>query len=99
MQIQAISTKGSAMRKSFCVFCADNGEYPASLESGKVYRAFVDADADAEEMVRVVDESGEDYLFPSHYFEHIALPAPVRRKLRRLPTPLSKGGPRARMRS
>jgi hypothetical protein len=85
------------MRKSFWVICVDNHEYPASLERGKVYRAF--ADADAEEMVRVVDESGEDYLFPSYYFERIALPAPVRRKLRRLPTPLSNARPRARMRS
>jgi hypothetical protein len=87
------------MRKSFWVICVDNHEYPASLERGKVYLAFPDADADAEKMVRVVDESGEDYLYPSHYFEHIALPAPVRRKLRRQMTPFSKARPSVRMRS
>lgn len=87
------------MRKSFWVICVDNLEYPASLERGKIYHAFTDVDADAEEMVRVVDESGEDYLFPSHYFERITLPAPVQRKLRRLPNQLSKARPHARMRS
>jgi hypothetical protein len=71
------------VRKSFWVICVDNHEYPASLERGKVYRAFADACADAEEMVRVVDESGEDYLFPLQYFERIALPARVQRELRR----------------
>ena len=86
------------MRKSFWVICVDNHEYPASLERGKVYRAFVDADADAEEMIRVVDESGEDYIFPAHYFERITLPAPVQRKLRRLPTLLSITNPRVRIR-
>ncbi|MFH1110394.1 MAG: hypothetical protein V1790_14530 [Planctomycetota bacterium] len=69
------------MRKSFWVICVDNHEYPASLERGKVYRAF--ADADAEEMVRIVDETGEGYLFPLQYFERIALPARVQQELRR----------------
>jgi len=87
------------MRKSFWVICVENHDYPASLERGKVYRALPDAEGDAEEMIRVVDESGEDYLFPSHYFERIALPAPIQRKLRRLSTPLSKAKTRARMRS
>ncbi len=85
------------MRKSYWVICVDNHEYPASLERGKVYHAC--ADADAEEMVRVVDESGEDYLFPSHYFERIILPSPIQRKLRRPPVPLSNSRPRARIRS
>ena len=71
------------MRKSFWVICVDNHEYLASLERGKVYRAFADADADGEEMVRIVDESGEDYLSPLQYFERIALPDRVQRELRR----------------
>lgn len=87
------------MRKSFWVICVDNLEHPASLERGKVYRAFTDAEADAEEMVRVVDESGEDYLFPSQYFERITLPAPIQRKLRQRPAPLFNVKSPARMRS
>lgn len=55
------------------VICIDNTDYPASLELHKVYRALPDAEAEVEGDLRVIDESGEDYLYPADYF----LPLPV----------------------
>jgi len=48
--------------------CVDNSEYPVSLELHKVYRVIPDADAEKDGDVRIVDETGEDYLFPAEYF-------------------------------
>jgi len=56
------------------LFCIKNDDYPASLEVRKVYRAFPDESAAARHLVRVVDESGEDYLYPEDYFVPIELP-------------------------
>jgi hypothetical protein len=54
--------------------CVNNEAYPASLEVRKVYQALPDAAAASRGFVRVVDESGEDYLYPSDYFVAIKLP-------------------------
>jgi hypothetical protein len=56
------------------VLCIDNRGYLASLEKRKVYRAMSDPPAEKHGMVRVVDESSEDYLFPAKLFVPIALP-------------------------
>lgn len=56
------------------LLCLSAGEYPASLEPRKVYRALPDADAERRGYVRVVDESGEDYLYPRGLFVEIELP-------------------------
>jgi hypothetical protein len=48
--------------------CVDNSEYPASLELHKLYRVLPDQDAQADGDLRIIDESGEDYLFPAVYF-------------------------------
>ena len=56
------------------VVCIKNDDYPASLELCKVYRVVFDADAAARDLIRVIDESGEDYLYPSNYFVPIELP-------------------------
>ena len=56
------------------VVCIKNDGYPASLEVRKVYRAIPDARAAARHLVRVVDESGDDYLYPTEYFAPIELP-------------------------
>ncbi len=48
--------------------CVDNSEYPASLELHKIYRVLPDEDAERDGDLRVVDESGEDYLYPAAYF-------------------------------
>lgn len=59
--------------------CVDNRKYPASLERWKIYRVLSDRDAARHGQVRVVDESGEDYLFPATYFQFVELPASLRR--------------------
>ena len=50
------------------VLCVENGEYPASLERRKVYQVLADAEATKHRQLRVIDESGEDYLYPEEYF-------------------------------
>ena len=50
------------------VVCINNAEYPASLELHKIYRMVPDADAAADGDIRIVDESGEDYLYPACNF-------------------------------
>jgi len=54
--------------------CINNSEYPASLELHKIYRVLPDQDAQADGDMRIIDESGEDYLFPADYFIPINLP-------------------------
>ena len=66
------------------VVCVDNAAYPVSLELHKIYRTLPDKDAAASGDVRVVDESGEDYLFPAEAFVAISLPERVRSSLRRI---------------
>lgn len=65
------------------VVCVDNAAYPVSLELHKIYRTLPDKDAAVSGDVRVVDESGEDYLFPAEAFVAISLPERVRSSLRR----------------
>ncbi len=48
--------------------CVDNSEYPASLGLHKIYRVLLDDDAASDGDLRVVDECGEDYIYPSIYF-------------------------------
>jgi hypothetical protein len=60
------------------VVCVRNGTYRASLEPRKVYRVLDDPTAEKSSLVRVIDESGEDYLFPSDLFVPIDLPAKAR---------------------
>jgi hypothetical protein len=62
--------------------CISNAGYPAPLERRKLYRVLKDPFADQHTMVRVIDESGEDYLFPAEYFVRIALPRSVETQLR-----------------
>ena len=59
------------------IICVNNRECEASLELWKVYRAIRDDHAKKQDLVRVIDESGEDHLFPSDYFVSIALPKVV----------------------
>ncbi len=54
--------------------CVRNEEYAASLEVRKVYRLLGDPSANKHHQVRVIDESGEDYLYPKEYFVPIKLP-------------------------
>jgi len=61
------------------VVCVDNGGYRASLEKRKIYIALRDATAEKHGLMRIVDESGEDYLYPKAFFRSIALPQAVRK--------------------
>ena len=61
------------------VVCVSNEGYPASLERRKIYVALRDADAGKHGLIRIVDESGDDYLYPETLFRSIALPQAVRK--------------------
>ena len=65
------------------VVCIDNTDYPASFELHKIYRTLRDDDAAEAGDLRVVDESGEDYLFPAADFVAITPPERVRSSLQR----------------
>lgn len=65
------------------VVCIDNAGYPVSLELHKIYRVLPDDAAEASGDVRVVDESGEDYLFSASRFVPISVPDRIRSSLRR----------------
>lgn len=75
--------QNSTKRPAPFVVCIDNTGYPASLEIHKIYRAMPDADAAANEDIRVIDESGEDYLYPASYFTPIDVPVSVRKSLQK----------------
>lgn len=64
-------------RESMYVVCLENGGYAASLEPRKIYRRIPDVRAESDDFLRVVDESGEDYLYPARYFAPIAVPEAV----------------------
>ncbi|MBW2370570.1 MAG: hypothetical protein JRH15_22075 [Deltaproteobacteria bacterium] len=66
------------------VVCINNTNYPASLEIHKIYRALPDEDAAGDGDIRVIDESGEDYLYPSSCFVTIQVPQTVEKSLLRV---------------
>jgi hypothetical protein len=63
------------------VVCLKNEGYEASLEPRKIYQVLPDAQAESHKMIRVVDESGEDYLFPASLFSPISLSQTLIREL------------------
>lgn len=63
------------------VLCIDNTDYEASLITRKLYEVIPDPQAEKDDMLRVIDESGEDYLYHSSRFVFITLPARVERAL------------------
>ena len=65
------------------VLCVRNKDYPASLELRKVYRLLADEQASKHHQMRVIDESGEDYLYPEEYFVPIKLPQAAERAVLR----------------
>jgi hypothetical protein len=67
-----------AQTKQFVV-CINNEGYPASLEKRKIYVALRDVAAEKQGLLRVIDESGEGYLYPRAFFRTVALPLAVRR--------------------
>jgi hypothetical protein len=77
------TSTGRNSRGAYYVLCVKNDGYPSSLDVRKVYRALPDREAKKHGLVRVVDESGEDYLFSSRYFVRLPLPVAARRLLDR----------------
>lgn len=71
--------KGQASDTQFAT-CIRNDDYGASLETRKVYQLIPDSAAE-HNLLRVVDESGEDYLYPSSYFVLVDLPEDIGRAL------------------
>jgi len=61
--------------------CIDNSEYPASLEMHKICRVLPDEDAERDGDLRVIDEGGEDYLYPATYFVLVEFPLETTRVL------------------
>ncbi len=71
-------SSGKQGRGETFVLCVRNEGYPASLERRKLYPAIRDASAAKRSLMRVIDESGEDYLYPANYFVALHLPANVK---------------------
>jgi len=65
------------------VVCVDNEGNEVSLQLWKIYKTLRDSDAHSEGFLRVVDESGEDYLFPEENFVPIELPTEVKKPFER----------------
>jgi hypothetical protein len=63
--------------KAQFVVCVKNEGYPASLELRKIYQVVADVHAAEHQMIRVIDESGADYLYPADFFIPIKLPQAV----------------------
>lgn len=55
------------------VICVDNTGYEVSIEPRKLYEVLADAESEKKGFLRVIDESGEDYLFPASLFIRLPL--------------------------
>jgi hypothetical protein len=75
------------------VLCVNDGGYPESLEVRKLYAVLPDERAAADDYIRVIDETGEDYLYPAKYFVPIQLPPEVA-KILPVGSALRNGRPR-----
>jgi len=62
------------MNKHQFAICVDNQGYEVSLETRKLYKVLADTEAERHGQLRVIDESGEDYLYPETAFNRITLP-------------------------
>jgi hypothetical protein len=65
------------------VVCLNNEGYAASLERHKIYRVLPDSEAEKDGDIRIIDESGEDYLYPKDWFVMISVPDAVEASLLR----------------
>ena len=68
-------------QKKRFVICVRNEGYPASLEVRKLYQVLPDSGASEHGLIRVIDESGEDYVYPEDYFVPIELPQSAEKAL------------------
>lgn len=65
------------MQEHRFVICTENAGYEASLELRKLYEVLSDPVADNHGYLRIIDESGEDYLYPKSFFVDLELPQQV----------------------
>ena len=72
------------MKKHFMI-CVDNRGYETSLEIRKIYEVLADREAERHHQIRVIDESGEDYLYPADWFVSLEVPKAVQESLLRAP--------------
>ncbi len=63
------------------VICVNSNDYAASLEVRNLYKCLPDEDAVQHGQLRVIDESGEDYLYPASHFVAVELPADVEKTI------------------
>ena len=75
---------GIRIVSSHFAICVHNGEYAGTLELRKVYEVLDDPVAATRRFVRVIDESGEDYLYPESWFVPVAVPERVEQLLHEL---------------
>ena len=75
--------KGRKNETPHFAVCINNTDYSASLELHKIYRVIPDEDAAKDGDIRIVDESGEDYLYPADWFVMVKLPQAVQDSLLR----------------
>ena len=75
------SNAGSGRKIKGYVLCVANSGYPASLEVRKLYEYLEPLANDPKSRIRVVDESGEDYLYPRTLFRRVTLPRPIKQVL------------------
>ena len=68
------------MKRHFMI-CVNNRGYEASLEARKLYEVLTDKTAEKHHQIRVIDESGEDYLYPDNFFSPVRLPNITKEKL------------------
>lgn len=76
-------TKRGGKTESQFAVCVDNRGYVASLELRKIYRVVPDPSATLHRQIRIIDESGEDYLYPQRYFVPIELSQALEKALLR----------------
>jgi hypothetical protein len=75
MRSRRVKTQGFAV-------CMRNTGFAASLEVRKLYAVVEDPDAEGNDLIRVIDESGEDYVYPARLFQRLTLPSEIQRALR-----------------
>ena len=73
--------KNAIPQRPRLVVCIKNDGYAASLERRKIYVALRDPDADKQGLLRVIDESGDDYLYPKYFFRPIELPQTLKKAI------------------
>jgi hypothetical protein len=74
-------TRSSDASTKYLVICFCNTGYSASLEKRKIYIAVPDLAAAKRSQIRVIDESGEDYLYPESFFKSVSLPPSLRKAI------------------